>query len=37
MHVVNHLRPHLHTALTVLREHRMSEQRVWKQVSALTG
>ena len=37
MHVVNHLRPHLHTALTVLREHGMSEQRVWKQVSALTG
>ena len=37
MHVVSHLPPHLHTALTMLREHAMSEQRVWKQVSAITG
>lgn len=27
MHVVNHFPPHLHTALTMLHEHTMSEQR----------
>lgn len=28
MHVGNHFPSHLHTALTMLREHAMSEQRV---------